>query len=250
MALAQGWIGSELKVMAYNIHHCNPPSEPEMIDVAAIAKVINDESPDLVALQEVDVYTRRSGKTLHQAKALAESTGMHYYFKKAIDYDEGEYGIAVLSKFPIEDTLGFTLPMAPGLGGEPRAVAAIKVRLPNGALMTFASTHLDLKEEHRVLQTEKITTELATGSNIVIVAGDFNALAGSESIDVMDHVFMRTCAGNDCPGTIPVANPNRVIDYVFYRPLADMKVIEHRVVAETYASDHRPVVAVLQVSSN
>ena len=247
MAFAQEWAGSELKVMAYNIHHCNPPSKPDVINVDAIANVILAELPDLVALQEVDVHTGRSGQHLHQANVLARLTGMHYYFKKAIDHDGGEYGVAVLSRFPIEDTLGFALPMAPGIGGEPRAVAAVKVRLPNGPLVTFASTHLDLNEAHRVLQAEKITDELATDNSMVIIAGDFNAAAGSPSINVMDQSFRRTCVGSDCPGTIPVSNPNRVIDYIFYRPLADVKVIEHRVIAETYASDHRPVVAVLQV---
>lgn len=240
------WTGTELKVMAYNIHHCNPPSKPGDIDVAAIAKVILDESPDLVALQEVDVHTLRSGKGLHQAKALAELTGMHYYFRRAIDYQEGQYGIAVLSKFPIEDTLGFALPMVPGVGGEPRAVAAVKVKLPDGQLLTFASTHLDLNA-HRVVQTEKIVAELAGSNSPVIIAGDFNDVPGSEPINVMDRAFQRTCVGGNCPGTIPVERPNRVIDYIFYRPLAGMKVVEHNVIAETYASDHRPVVAVLQL---
>lgn len=243
------WVGTELKVMAYNIHHCNPPSKPGVIDVEAVAKVIQAASPDLVALQEVDVYTLRSGKELNQAKAIAELTGMHYYFRKAIDHQEGEYGIAVLSKFPIEDTLGFALPMAPGLSGEQRAVAAVKVKLPGGRILIFASTHLDLKEEHRMLQAQKITAELAADNSAVIVAGDFNAVAGAGSINVMDQWFRRTCVGN-CPGTIPVENPTRVIDYIFYRPLTDISVREHRVVAETYASDHRPVVAVLEVKNN
>lgn len=237
----------KLKVMAYNIHHCNPPSEPDRIDVAAIAKVIQEESPDLVALQEVDVHTLRSGKDLHQAKALAEMTGMYYYFKKAIDYEGGAYGIAVLSRFPIEDTLGVALPMATGLSGEPRAVAAVKVKLPNGRLLTFASTHLDLRVQHRSLQTLKITETFANDTSLVIVAGDFNDVAGSEPIDIMGRSFQPTCKGDNCPGTTPVATPNRVIDYIFYRPSRAMHVIEHRVIAETYASDHRPVVAVLQL---
>ncbi|MFC3198805.1 endonuclease/exonuclease/phosphatase family protein [Parapedobacter deserti] len=244
------WTGAELKVMAYNIHHCNPPSKPDVIDVEAVAKVIRDESPDLVALQEVDVYTLRSGKSLHQAKALAELTGMHYYFKRAIDYQEGEYGIAVLSKFPIDDTLSFALPMAPGLAGEPRAVAAVKVKLPGGQVLTFASTHLDLREEHRVLQAQEIVAELAKDNSLVVIAGDFNASAGSESIGIMDQSFRRTCIGNNCPGTIPVETPTRVIDYIFYRPLSEIKVVKHKVVAETYASDHRPVVAILQLREN
>lgn len=31
-----------LKVLSYNIHHANPPSKPDAIDLEAIARVIND----------------------------------------------------------------------------------------------------------------------------------------------------------------------------------------------------------------
>src|SRR5690606_36593133 len=136
-------------------------------------------------------------------------TGMHYYFKKGIDFEGGEYGIAVVSKFPIEDTLGFALPMIPGIGGESRAVAAIKVRLPSGKLLTFASTHLDLNANRRV-QTAKIVAEFPKDDNLVIVAGDFNDVHGSGPITTMDEAFSRTCQGSVCPGTIPVENPDRV----------------------------------------
>ena len=48
--------------MSYNIHIGNPPSKPGIIDMKAIIKAIKIENPDLVALQEVDVNTNRSGK--------------------------------------------------------------------------------------------------------------------------------------------------------------------------------------------
>jgi hypothetical protein len=59
-----------ISVMSYNIHHANPPSKPNVIDLNAIAKVINKQKPDLVALQEVDVHTNRSGIKLHEAENL------------------------------------------------------------------------------------------------------------------------------------------------------------------------------------
>ena len=123
--------GGRLKVMTYNIHHCNPPSLPEgQIDVPAIAKVINEAQADLVALQEVDVNTERSGKGKNQARELAKLTGMHFYFAKAIDHQGGDYGVAVLSKFPLLDSLHLPLPLPEGVKGEPRTVAAVKVRPP------------------------------------------------------------------------------------------------------------------------
>ena len=69
-----------LRVLCYNIHHANPPSQPDSIDIGAIATVIRNQQPDLVALQELDVYTTRSGKTLHQAEELGRLTGMNAFF--------------------------------------------------------------------------------------------------------------------------------------------------------------------------
>src|SRR5262245_12961345 len=85
-----------ISVLSYNIHHANPPSRADVIDIEAIAKVINQQQPQLVALQELDVHTKRSGVTLHEAQELGRLTGMQYYFFKTIDYDGGEYGIGIL----------------------------------------------------------------------------------------------------------------------------------------------------------
>src|SRR5690554_4405995 len=82
-----------LKVLSYNIHHANPPSKPDFIDLPAIAKVINESDADLVALQEVDVNTIRSGKGINQTEELGRLTNRHYFFVKGIDYQGGEYGI-------------------------------------------------------------------------------------------------------------------------------------------------------------
>lgn len=72
------------KVLSYNIHHANPPSVPDKIDLEAIAKVINESGADLVGLQEVDVHTIRSGKSSNQAEVLGEMTGMHVFFPKGL----------------------------------------------------------------------------------------------------------------------------------------------------------------------
>lgn len=237
---------STLRVMTYNIHHANPPSEPVKIDMAAIARVINQEKPDLVALQEVDAYTERSGKKLDQARELARLTGMKSFFMKALDYQGGEYGIAVLSKHPIVDSTGYLLPRDPAVGGEDRAVASITVELPGNKKVIFASTHLDLKEANRLLQAKALTGHFENSRIPMILAGDFNALAGSPVINWFDQHFKRTC-GTDCAPTIPVINPNRTIDFVMYKPEKSFKVMKTRVVDEQYASDHLPVVAELEM---
>jgi endonuclease/exonuclease/phosphatase family metal-dependent hydrolase len=235
-----------LRVMTYNIHHANPPSEAVKIDMEAIARVINQQKPDLVALQEVDVHTERSGKKLDQARELARLTGMKSFFMKALDYQGGEYGVAVLSKYPIVDSAGYLLPRDPAIGGEDRAVASVTVELPGKKKIIFASTHLDLKDANRLSQSKALTGHFENSSIPMILGGDFNALVGSPAINWFDQHFTRTCS-NDCSPTIPVKNPNRTIDFIMYKPQASFKVLSTRVINEQYASDHLPVVAELEV---
>ena len=67
----------QLKVLCYNIHY-GQGMDGEY-DIPRLAKVISDQQPDIVALQEVDVAVRRSGQ-VHQAQKLAELTGMKVRF--------------------------------------------------------------------------------------------------------------------------------------------------------------------------
>src|SRR5688572_12972718 len=154
--------GFDLRVLCYNIHHANPPSRPDVIDLDAIANVIKKERPHLVALQEVDVFTERSGKSIHQAEKLAEMTGMEAYFAKAIDYGGGEYGVAILSRLPMEAMQNIPLPTATGTGGEPRTLATAVITLPQGKKILFACTHLDAQrpDTNRLLQVNRIVEVL------------------------------------------------------------------------------------------
>ncbi len=237
-----------LKIMAYNIHHANPPSEAGVIDIDAIAQVIQKEDPDLVALQEVDVFTDRSGKDLHQAQAIADKLDMHYYFAKAIDYQGGYYGNAVLSKFPIEDSIRIELPTLPGVKAEDRSWAGIKVQV-DGQSLWFGSTHLDFKtEENNLHQSNTLLKALEQLSIPVIIGGDFNVVPSSKTIALFDKTFQRTCTG-ECPYTIPMINPTKTIDFLMYRPKGAFQTTNHHVVPEEYASDHRPVVATITIDS-
>lgn len=239
-----------IRVLCYNIHHANPPSRTGLIDMKAIANVINTEQADVVALQEVDVYTTRSGSSLHQAEELGRLTGMKAYFAKAIDYAGGEYGIAILSKHPMESMRNLPLPTAAGTGGEPRTLATAVITLPQGEKILFACTHLDAQrsDTNRVMQAEKIVDLLQKEKVPIILAGDFNAAPATPTINIFDKYFTRSCL-TDCPFTIPVINPTRTIDFIVYTPANRFRVIDHKVIPETYASDHRPVLAVFELQN-
>lgn len=237
-----------LRILSYNIHHAEPPSKPGVIDLDAIAKVINDQRPDLVALQEVDVFTRRSGESINQAVELGKKTGMEAYFFKAIDFAGGEYGVAILSKLPVTSTDRYPLPRNAGSSGEPRILATATVQLSAKDSFLFACTHLDAQRDStdRLLQINAIIGHLRDSAIPTIIAGDFNAVPGSGIIRILDKHFTRTC--NPCDYTIPVTEPTRAIDFIAYRPGTKFKVISHNVIPERYASDHLPVLAVLEIS--
>ncbi|MEO5995597.1 MAG: endonuclease/exonuclease/phosphatase family protein [Chitinophagaceae bacterium] len=240
---------SGLRVLTYNIHHANPPSKPDYIDVDAITKVINQQQADLVALQEIDVHTTRSGVTLHESEYIAAKTGMFSYFAKSIDYGGGGYGIAILSKYPITAMKKFALPTIESTKGEPRILATAEITLPGNKKILFACTHLDAlrTDSNRVMQINKILEILKPEKLPVILAGDLNADPGSSTIGILDSHFTRTCITADCPFTIPQDKPRKTIDFISFAPKEKFTVLLHKAIDEKYASDHLPVFAILKL---
>lgn len=239
--------GETLRVMSYNIHHANPPSQPDSIDVEAIIQTIRDQSPDLVALQEIDENTRRSGEG-NQAEMIAKKLEMNFLFGRAIDFDGGSYGVSILSKYPLSEETIHKLPTSSGTNGEPRVFALGKIKLPNGKFLRFGCTHMDAqkKNTNRILQIKEIAKFSSQTKLPMIIAGDFNAPPGSEVINLLDENFKRTC--NNCEPTIPVNNPSKSIDFIAYRSKQNFSVENHKVINETYASDHLPIVTTLKIN--
>ena len=91
-----------LRVMTYNIHV--GVGMDKKLDLQRIADVINREQPDLVGLQEVDRGVKRTeGKD--EIAELAAMTQMHFEFAPNLDYQGGKYGVAILSRLPIESSM-------------------------------------------------------------------------------------------------------------------------------------------------
>lgn len=235
-----------LRVLSYNIHHANPPSHPDKIDLDAIAKVIQESRADLVGLQEIDVHTLRSGKALNQAVELGKMTDMHVYFSKGIDYQGGEYGTVILSKFPIKESRRYELPNLEDVNAEPRTLAVVTVEVGEKELK-FANTHLDYTNaENNLLQAQRIVEIFESEPLPVIMVGDFNAVPESASIQLLDQHFFRSCT-DGCGFTVPQVQPRRTIDYIMVNKEAALQVMEHQVIDEPYASDHLPVLAVYKL---
>lgn len=238
-----------IKFMSYNIHIGNPPSKPStVVDMMGIANVINKVKPSFVALQEVDRFTDRSGKDLDQAAKLAELTGMHYQFFKAIDRSNGEYGVAILSKYPILEFKQASLPVVAGTGAELRTAGWIRVQLEDGSDMVFASAHFDhISDANRELQIREMLKAMKSYHKYpIILGGDFNMNQSNSLWDLMKVIFHVPCT--NCPSTHSATNPTTAIDYLLLNNTAQniFKIKSYTTYPETYASDHLPVVMELK----
>ncbi|QEC73788.1 endonuclease/exonuclease/phosphatase [Arachidicoccus ginsenosidivorans] len=233
------------KVMTYNIHHGNPPDKPGVIDVDAIAAIIKKHQPDIVALQEVDVNTKRDGHINEIATIASKAGYKSFYFAKTIDLEGGQYGIAILSKYPLTNTATHKLPSNSAKEAEPRVLATALVHLPNNKTIQFGSTHLDAyHSDNRLLQIKEIIRLTGKSPYPFVIGGDFNSKESSEVIKLLDQTFTRTC--HQCAPTFhEEASADGAIDYLAFRPAGSLKVISHQVLKAENASDHYPLVSVL-----
>jgi endonuclease/exonuclease/phosphatase family metal-dependent hydrolase len=231
-----------LNVMSYNIHVGVGMDKKQ--DLARIAEVIKRNRADIVGLQEVDRGVERTGR-VDEIKELARLTGMDYAFAHNLDYQGGQYGVAVLSRFPILaiDHRRF----ANRRERERRGFIRVEVEV-GGRRLNFVTTHLDYQLlEGRVFETEQLLAALADVRGPLIVAGDFNEEPRGGAYDMMlkagfaDGWTQETTAGL----TYPADRPTKRIDYVFYRNLGG-DVHAAASVPDTLASDHRPLVVTLK----
>lgn len=225
----------ELRVLCWNLHH--GVGEDNKLDLERIAALIREQKPDLVALQEVDNKCRRS-QSVDQAAELARLTGLHGAFGKAMDHDGGEYGQAILSKFPIGDTQVHRLPG----DGEPRIAFQAEVKI-EGKALRMITVHLDHQQDARRLkQAETLAKALENHHEPMILAGDFNDTPGSAPLKAFSAPWTAVLK-KEPAFTCPAPEPKVEIDHILLRGLEPKEPAT--VLPEAIASDHRPVFAII-----
>ena len=232
-----------LRILSYNIHHAE--GVDGKLDIPRIAQVILSVDPDLVALQEVDKNTTRTGK-VNQDIELANITKMNSVFGSNITFQGGQYGNAILSKFPIIKNKNFLLPNVDS--GEQRGLLQSQIQISNKENVLFFSTHLD----HRRSDTERLASAKAINQIIsldnkspAILAGDFNDVPDSPTLNELGKVWLRT--NKKILRTIPASKPSRQIDYIFVQPKERWKIIESQILDEDIASDHRAIFSIIEL---
>lgn len=229
-----------LRVLAYNIRHGE--GMDRRIDLQRTADVITRLRPDLVALQEVDRRVERTGG-VDQAARLAELTGMHHAFGDFMPYQGGQYGMAILSRWPMTEVENHRLPP----GEEPRSALAARIALGEGGPeIVFVGIHLYRTAEERLAQARRLVEVFRAERAPVLLVGDFNSTPESDVISLLAESWEVTPKTGD-RRTFSSTEPVREIDFVLYRPTERFRVLESRVIDEPVASDHRPVLWVAEV---
>jgi endonuclease/exonuclease/phosphatase family metal-dependent hydrolase len=235
---------TSVRILTFNIYH--GATMKGDFDLDLIAGVIEAADPDLVALQEVDFMTRRA-RGYDLATELGWRTGRASLFGRAMSYDGGEYGEAVLSRYSFIASRNTALPYTGN--NEPRAALEVTTVLPSGDTIVFIGTHFDHTgdETDRVLQARRINEMVLSARYPVILAGDLNAEPGSIPIMVLEEHWGSAYDKDALGPTYPSAAPVKKIDYVMYYPKDRWKVISSEVIQDSVASDHCPHLVVLQL---
>lgn len=238
-----------VRVLTYNIHHAE--GVDGKLDLERIAGVIRSVEPDFVALQEVDRMATRS-KSVDQPEELARMTKMHVVFGDNIPLQGGQYGNAMLSRFPVLRSKNHALPNIDA--GEQRGVLEVDVALPgmpgkDASRLLVLATHFDHRKDdrERIASARRVNELLSVHpERPALLLGDLNDVPDSATLAELQLLWKRS---NDrIAPTIPVGQPKHQIDYILFRPTDRWNVVETKVLDEAVASDHRAMLAVLELS--
>ena len=250
-----------IRVATYNI------GAAMLSSVEDVVKAVKSLKADVICLNEVDRNTVRSGN-LDQAAFIAKELNMEYAFAKTMDFDGGEYGMAILSKHPIKNFEVVNLPNGQEGVDEPRIVLICEIDHPRfESPVVMMNTHLDYKEDH-VLQRRQITrlNDLAVANitlkniesfttKVKILAGDFNDTYNSENIAELQRYWDPVVDKEAYKmRTWPALNPMADLDHIFtsrgqrwHIRTVHVPTSKENKINWASISDHRPVVADLQL---
>ncbi|MEU6080415.1 endonuclease/exonuclease/phosphatase family protein [Streptomyces sp. NPDC047108] len=249
-----------LRVVSYNIH--SGIGSDQVFDLRRTAETIRALDADVVGLQEVDSHWDARSEWRDVGRELAALLGMRFYFAPIYSLDppaagkpRREFGVAVLSRFPVVSTTNHEITRlstqdpnpepapAPGFGE-----AVVRAR---GVDVHVYSTHLDYRGDPSVRRAQVADTRRIMAEDCdsrgrcprQVLVGDFNAEPRAPELAPLWNELTDAVPQVGGP-TFPATNPVKRIDYV---TVSEGIGVRRSAVPETLASDHRPVVADLTV---
>ncbi|MEJ0065004.1 MAG: endonuclease/exonuclease/phosphatase family protein [Caulobacteraceae bacterium] len=233
------------RILTYNVHRC--VGTDRRLDVARVAEVIAAQSPDIVALQELDVGRARTGG-VDQAHRLAQRLGMAFHFNAAFKVEEELYGDAILTTLPERLVKAGPLPTHPRISRlEPRGALWVAVTV-GGAEVHVINTHLGLVPREQRDQAEALAGAdwLGAAMGPLILVGDMNATPRTVVYRTFAARLTESRRAARFPArapTFPSTFPVLAIDHVFVSAGVAVEGVRTPLdPLSRLASDHLPLV--------
>jgi len=218
-----------IRVVTFNIKYA------EHIDRAIEALRLPPlRGADVLVLQEMDAPG---------VEAVAQALAMHYvYYPASVPPSSGrDFGNAVLSPWPIEESRKILLPHKSRIIHQARAAVAATVRVAGRHILVYSvhlTSPLGTSASKRREQADAIIADARTCPNPVIIAGDFNSKGLGTRFEAAGFAWLTKGVGRTA-GLFS-------FDHIFVRGLALADETRAGVAREgPKASDHRPVWAEL-----
>ena len=234
---------TKLRVASYNIRHGE--GTDNRLDLERTAALIKNITPDFIALQEVDYRATRSD-SVDQTAFLADAVSMKYNaFGAFMNFQGGQYGLSILSKFPIEKTHEIRLPD----GNEPRVALACEIRVSDQQTLMVINVHVDWVKDDafRFAQASVVSKFINRLEIPYILLGDFNDTLGSRTLALLSKNTLPVEKPLNNHFTFPSTEPSQEIDYIFVAPPQSWAVEDSRVFDAPMTSDHRPILGLLEL---
>lgn len=161
-----------LKIVTFNVAHGQ--GMDGIVDLQRQAEVIKNYKPDIVFLQEIDMYTKRAGDR-NQIREFSKAIGLYYCSMESnITLEEGYYGDGIISRFPISFSTNYLMPLT-DINHEQRGILCNRISFGTTKLNLF-SVHLSTYKDERILAAKEINRIIKKISpkELIIMGGDFN----------------------------------------------------------------------------
>ncbi|MBQ7383464.1 MAG: endonuclease/exonuclease/phosphatase family protein [Clostridia bacterium] len=219
----------KITVATFNIKNGNLAG----YDFGILADDILSSGAEIVGLQEVDMFSNRN-QNQDTLKILSQKTGFEYYtFAYAVPQDVGQYGNAILSKYPIIEHEVIDLSMKTS-GEEKRILLHAVIQVDDKTTMDFFVTHI--QGSSASVQFKDIDTQLEKCDSFILL-GDFNQNPSSEVYSYLQNSYMMNKDNDEITHTT-------IDEYDFDNiiPHTSVKCVNPRTI-DTKHSDHYMLLA-------
>jgi endonuclease/exonuclease/phosphatase family metal-dependent hydrolase len=218
-----------LRVATFNVKHGEVGHG--RIDLRRLGAACAGLGADVLAIQEVDRFARRTGFR-DEMRVIARATGLSAVFGECVRRRVRRYGNVLLARGPISDVEVLRLPRPSD--GEQRVAIVGRVAV-NGVALSVGATHLSFRAGEGLPQLEVLLEALARRDGPRLLMGDLNL--GPEVVEPAV-----TAAGYRLAPTgptFPARGPRARIDFV---AVSGLEVLS-AATPSPGVSDHLPVVA-------